>query len=213
MINGQYDMDHILADLLRGAIPHPYDAQNSIPVFFGVPEEDVVQSSFVPGLRVAYQHDYSLENRQRVRHQPRLYRWVDEEDHDKGLQRIRPPLFRRLVYELDLLTHKYLDMIELSQRVTALLSREYDSLTDDDGNDIVYRLDGMTDMAREVGEERIFRRLFVYSFDAWVLEAIVDIGPPVKFIHQANIHIIKKPDGPLMESFWVPHDPTEQEDP
>ena len=213
MINGQQDLDQLLWDKFHQQILiDPADTTSFLPVFFGVAEEEVVDLPQIPGIRFAYQFDTSLENQGRVRHQPRIYRVVDDTGEHPTIRRVQPPTYRRLVYEVDLYTHKYLDMIELSQRVFGVLRREYGSFLDDDGNEIIYRLDGVTDMARRIDEERLFRRLFVFSFDAWVLEGTVDIGPEVRPIEHIRTDI-KKTDGTVMESFWVDEDPPEQEDP
>lgn len=223
MINGQRDMDALLWDHFHEAIPMPGqpdigddDGEADIafvPIFFGVAEEEVEETISIPGLRFAYQYDYSLENQKRVRHQPRIYRWVDEDDHDLGVQRIKPPTFRRLVYEIDLYTYKYLDVVELSERVFSRLQREYGNLVDDDGNTIIYRLDDMTDMARRIDEERLFRRLFVFSFDAWVLESIVDIGTPTTFIETVHVNILDHTDESLIDTITLTAPEPEQEDP
>ena len=221
MINGQGDLDVLLGALFIDdrPVPHPYLADTFIPVFFGVAEEDLEHEPNIPGLRFAYQYDMSLENIKRVQHQPWLYIPVEGDDGEEtnAVQRIRPPTFRRLVYEIDLLTHSYRDMVELSERVFERLQREYGHLTDADDNEIVYRLDGMTDMTRKMGEERLFRRVFTYSFDAWVLEGIVPIGDPLWPIETVKVDIYDKSRFVIIDVMsktgTPPWEESEQEDP
>jgi hypothetical protein len=204
MINGQGDLDLLIAARI-GAIP--LIDSGTLPVMAGVPEEEVVEESLIPGLNIMYQYDFSLENQGRVRHQPRLYRRIDPNDPSAGVVRIRPPTFRRLVYELRLYTRAYGDMVELSRRLLSRLRREYDFLTDADGNEIVYRLDRMMDHSRRIKEERVFVRDFSFSFDAWVLEQVVDLGEIIRPVELITTDIKEFDSDDVIIQVRVPRDP------
>lgn len=178
MIHGQADLDALIDTTLAGIVmADPKTGASAVlPVVFGVPEEEVLENSRVPGLRVLYQYDYSLANARRVQDQPELKRLVDENRPELGWYKLQPPLFRRWTYLIDLYTHSYRDMLELTRRLFVRLRREYGLLVDEDGNHIIYRLDAMTDSARRIQEERLFKRSFTFSFDAWVQEDETPIG-------------------------------------
>ena len=205
MINGQLDMDMLLLHHLQGlALP----GGDPIPIFGGVPEEEVETSPRLPGLNVTFMHDVPVNRRHEV--QPRLYRRVDPDDAGAGIVRIRPPTLRSLSYELTLYTLSYRDMLELSRGLLSRLRREFGSLTDGDGNEIIYRLEDTTDHARRIEEDRIFRRTFLFSFDAWVLDEVVDTGPAVKTIESVRTDFTDAHADEL-DIIWVPDEP-EQED-
>lgn len=178
MIHGQADLDALIDTKLSGiTMADPATGAASVlPVVFGVPEEEVIERSRVPGLRVLYQYDYSLANAGRVQDQPELMRLIDADRPELGWYKLQPPLFRRWTYQIDLYTHSYRDMLELTRRLFTRLRREYGYLVDDDGNEIIYRLDAMTDSARRIQEERLFKRTFTFSFDAWVQEDETPLG-------------------------------------
>lgn len=203
MINGQIDLDALIHAKLTGIdmVDPATGAASVLPVVFGVPEEEVIERRQIPSLRVLYQYDHSLANRSRVQDQPELMRLIDETHPELGWYRLQTPLFRRWTYLIDMYTHSYRDMLELSRRLFARLRREYGYLVDDDGNEIIYRLDAMTDSARRIQEERLFKRSFTFSFDAWVQEDDTPIGT-VGRVDRIHIDYVDAQGQPL-EDEWV----------
>jgi hypothetical protein len=121
--------------------------------------------------------------------------------------RIVPPTFRRLSYDLELFTWLYEDMVELSRRMLSRLRREYGHLTDADGNVINYRLDSVSDQTRRIREERLFKRCFTFSFDAWVLEQVSDVGTPIGPVEYVKVEIKDLATESEWDHVWVPVDP------
>lgn len=180
MINGEGDMNVLIYDRLSALTYNDAptgSAENlvSVPVYATLPDESVVPNAEdggtrqYPAVTFFFMDDISLEGSP-LRNQGDIYTLIDEARPELGYEIREPPIFRRLLYQVDLYTQTYQDMVYLSQRLLSRLKREFGALTDSDGTLIYYRLTDVSDLTRDVEEERIYRRAFSYSFDAWVWE-------------------------------------------